>query len=130
VIVVDASCLYEVLVDAARAETVRARLAIEPDQVAPHVIDVEVFGLIRRDAMRGVLDEITAELVVEDLRAWPADRFSHRGLLERAWELRDTVRGWDAMYVALAEIVRAPLVTLDARLASAPGPRCQIEVVA
>ncbi|CAN5819914.1 type II toxin-antitoxin system ribonuclease VapC1 [soil metagenome] len=129
-IVVDASCLYEVLVDAARAETVHARLAIEPDQVAPHVIDVEVFGLIRRDAMRGVLDEITAELVVEDLRTWPADRFSHRGLLERAWELRDTVRGWDAMYVALAEIVRAPLVTLDARLASAPGPRCQIEVVA
>jgi len=40
---------------------------------------------------------------VEDLAAWPGERFGHRLLLDRAWELRDAVRGWDAMYVALAE---------------------------
>jgi predicted nucleic acid-binding protein len=50
-------------------------------------------------------------------------------LLERAWELRDTVRSWDALYVALAEALDATLLTLDERLARADGPRCTIDVV-
>jgi predicted nucleic acid-binding protein len=39
------------------------------------------------------------------------------------------VRGWDAFYVALAEALDAPLLTLDPRLRRAHGPRCAIEVV-
>ncbi len=49
--------------------------------------------------------------------------------VSRAWELRDTVRGWDAMYVALAEALGAVLLTTDLRLAAAPGPTCQIEAI-
>lgn len=64
-----------------------------------------------------------------DLEAWPGERFGHRLLLARAWELRDTVRGWDAMYVALAEALDAILVTTDRRLASASGPTCAIEAI-
>ena len=130
VIVVDASCLYEVLVDSARAEPIRARLAADPDQAAPHIVDVEVFGLIRRDHLAGALDATTAALAVDDLRTWPADRYGHRALLARAWELRGTVRGWDATYVALAEALGATLLTLDRRLARASGPNCSIEVPA
>jgi len=33
------------------------------------------------------------------------------------------------MYVALAEILGAPLLTLDARLAHATGLRCRIELL-
>lgn len=128
-IVVDASALYEVLVDSARAEAIRAVLGSDPDHAAPHVVDVEVFSLIRRDRLAGSLDETSASLAVQDLRSWPADRYGHRGLLERAWELRDQVRGWDAAYVALAEALGATLVTLDARLSRATGPTCPIEVV-
>jgi predicted nucleic acid-binding protein len=127
-IVVDASCLYEVLVDTPNAEAIRQRLSQDPDQVAPHVIDVEVFGLIRRDHLAGTLDDTSAALAVEDLRDWPADRYGHRALLARAWELRHTVRGWDAAYVALAEALGATLLTLDRRLAAATGPMCPIEV--
>ncbi|MEJ7757390.1 MAG: hypothetical protein WKF83_14760 [Nocardioidaceae bacterium] len=61
--------------------------------------------------------------------AWPGERFGHRLLLSRAWQLRDTVRGWDAMYVALAEALDAVLVTTDGRLAAASGPTCRIEAV-
>jgi predicted nucleic acid-binding protein len=43
--------------------------------------------------------------------------------------LREGVRGWDAFYVALAEALDAPLLTLDPRLRRAHGPRCAIEVV-
>jgi len=66
---------------------------------------------------------------VQDLEAWPGERFSQRLLLARAWELRDTVRGWDAMYVALAEALDAVLVTTDRRLAAAIGPECRIQAI-
>jgi predicted nucleic acid-binding protein len=36
---------------------------------------------------------------------------------------------YDAWYVALAERLSVTLVTTDRRLASANGPRCEIEVV-
>lgn len=130
VIVVDASCLYEVLVDSPRAETIRRRLAQDPDQAAPHIVDIEVFSLIRRDHLAGSIDDTLAALAVDDLRTWPAERYGHRALLARAWELRHTVRGWDAAYVALAEVLGATLLTLDRRLAAAVGPQCPIDVIA
>ncbi len=49
--------------------------------------------------------------------------------MERCWELRDNVTVYDAVYVALAELLDAPLVTADGKLANAPGTRCRIEVL-
>lgn len=128
-LVVDASCLYEVVADTARADDVRQHLALDPDHAAPSVIDVEVIGVIRRDRLSGRLDPTAAAQAVTDLRDWPGERFAHRPLLGRVWELRESVRVWDAFYVALAEVMGATLVTSDARLARAPGPRCTIQVV-
>lgn len=59
----------------------------------------------------------------------PIERVSHRPLMERCWRLRANVTVYDAVYVALAEILDAPLVTADSRLAAAPTVRCQIEVL-
>lgn len=129
-LVVDASCLFEALTGARFAETIRQRLALDEDQAAPHVVDVEVFSVIRREHRLGRLDRTAAYQAVEDLGAWPGERFGHRPLLERAWDLRDTVRGWDAMYVALAEALEAVLLTTDVRLAGARGPDCRIELIA
>ena len=128
-LVVDASCLAEVLIGSLSSEEVRDRLGTDQDQAAPHVIDVEVFGVIRRAYQQGHLDGTAAAQAVEDLHDWPGERFGHRLLLARAWELRATVRGGDAMYVALAEALDAVLVTTDARLAASPGPTCNIEVI-
>jgi predicted nucleic acid-binding protein len=127
-LVIDASCLYDVVVDGVGAEAIRGRLTAETDHAAPHVIDVEVLGTIRRDRMLGRLDPTAAAQALEDLHAWPGERFGHRPLLARAWELRDRVRTWDAMYVALAEALDAPLLTLDARLARVVGLRCAVEI--
>jgi predicted nucleic acid-binding protein len=126
-LVVDASCLCEVVMNGPSAEAIRKRLVTDKDHAAPHIVDVEVFGVIRREHLRGRLDRTEAAQAVEDLEAWPGERFGHRALLARAWELRDTVRGWDAMYVALAEALDAVLLTSDRRLASATGPTCMIE---
>jgi predicted nucleic acid-binding protein len=130
VLVVDASCLFEALAGTTQAEPIRQRLALDEDHAAPHVIDVEVFSVIRREHRFGRLDQTAADQAVQDLEAWPGERFGHRPLLARAWELRDTVRGWDAMYVALAEALDTALLTTDARLAAAPGPICRIELLA
>jgi predicted nucleic acid-binding protein len=128
-LVVDASCLFEVVADTPRASQIAARLATDVDQVAPHVIDVEVLGVIRAQHLRGRLDGTAAGQAVADLRDWPGERFEHRWLLDRVWRLRDSVRGWDAFYVALAEAFDATLLTLDERLAGAHGPKCRIELV-
>lgn len=128
-LVVDASCLCEVLIGGPAGDLVRRRLAADADHAAPHVVDVEVFGVIRREHRRGRLDRTEATQAVEDLHAWSGERFGHRPLLSRAWELRDTVRGWDAMYVALAEALDVTLITLDRRLAAAPGAMCRIEAI-
>jgi predicted nucleic acid-binding protein len=128
-LVVDASCLCEVLTGSPGAESVRVRLAADEDHAAPHIVDVEVFGIIRRELMRGRLDRTAAALAIDDLQDWPGERFGHRLLLPRAWELRNSVRGWEAMYVALAEALDATLVTTDHRLARANGPTCRIETI-
>jgi predicted nucleic acid-binding protein len=130
VLVVDASCLYEVLADARQAEEVRERLARDADHAAPHVIDAEVLRIVRRDHMLGRLDATAARQAVEDLRHWPGERYGHRALLDRAWELRDNLRPWDALYVALAEALGASLLTLDQRLGRVDGLECVVEVIA
>ncbi len=127
-LVVDASCLYEVLTGTPRSEVIRERLAADADHGAPHIVDVEVLSVIRRHLMLGRLDATAAQQAVDDLRDWPAERFGHRSLLERAWELRTKVRAWDAMYVGLAEALRATLITTDARLGRVGGLDCRIEV--
>lgn len=127
-LVVDASALYEVVIGSPRAEPIRARLQADDDHAAPHVIDVEVLNAIRLRHLSGDLDPTAARQAVDDLRDWGGERFGHRGLLVRAWELRHNVRGWDAFYVALAEALESPLLTVDQRLARAPGVRCRIEV--
>ncbi len=128
-LVVDASCLCEVLVGGRGAESIRQWMATDTDHAAPHIVDVEVFGVVRREHMGGRLDRTEATQAVEDLEAWPGERFGHRLLLARAWQLRDNVRGWDAMYVALAEALDAVLLTTDRRLAAATGPTCRIELI-
>lgn len=128
-IVVDASCLFEVVADTPRSADVARRLAADTDQAAPEVIDVEVLGVIRAQYLRGRLDGTAAAQAVDDLADWPGERYPHRWMLKRVWQLRDSVRGWDAFYVALAEALGATLLTFDARLARANGPQCHVEVL-
>lgn len=84
---------------------------------------------MRREYRAGRLDNTAASQAIEDLQDWPGERLSHRLVFDRAWELGDTVRGWDAMYLALAEALGAVLITTDRRLGAANSPRCEIEVL-
>ena len=68
--------------------------------------------------------EAIADLVDLDLH-----RHSHLDLLSRAWTLRDNLAAYDAMSLALAEAIQAPIVTCDHPLAKAPGHRARIEAI-
>ena len=127
-LVVDASVLFEVVADTPRAETLRTYLATDEDQLAPHLIDAEVLSVIQTNHRLGRLDATAAHQAVSDLRTWPGERWPHQLLLDRAWDLRDNVRSYDAFYVALAEAMGATLVTLDVHLTRAPGLRCPVHV--
>jgi predicted nucleic acid-binding protein len=127
-LIVDASCVAEIVLAGPDAEPVRGRLASDPEQAAPHLVDAEVLGVVRRAHLHGDLDATAAHQAIEDLEAWPATRVDHRPLLERAWQLRHSLAAADALYVALAETLNATLLTLDQRLARAEGPRCQVDI--
>lgn len=127
-LVVDASALFEVVADTPDGEAVRAVLHEDQDHAAPHLVDAEVLAVIQAHHRSGELDDTAAAQAVADLAFWPGERWSHRALLTRAWELRGNVRSYDALYVALAEALGATLVTLDVRLSRAPGPRCPVVV--
>jgi predicted nucleic acid-binding protein len=125
VIVVDASALVDVLAGEGRATERQA----DEDLVAPHLIDAEVGSALRRMVAQGVIDVAVADGAIADLQALEIERFDLGLLLWRAWELRDNLSFHDALYVALAEALDAPLVTLDARLAGASGVAATVEVI-
>lgn len=88
----------------------------------------EADNVLRRYELMGVLDPATACSVHDDLVGLDIGLYPHHLLGERIWALRRNVTVYDASYVALAELLDAPLVTLDARLARASGPRCDFLV--
>lgn len=128
-IVVDASIVYEVVAQGVHRDVALSTLLMHGDVVTPAIVDAEVLGIIKRDRYRALLDDTAADLAVNDLLSWPAERFSITPLVERVWNLRANVRVWDAFYVALAEALDAPVVTMDQRLARAMGPRCEFITV-
>jgi len=129
VIVVDASVLAPALADDGRdGDTARARLRGE-SLAAPELIDLETVSALRRQLLAGHLDLRRAELAAADLVDLPLRRAAHRPLLARSWELRQNVTVYNGAYVALAELLDVELVTADARLAGATGPRCRIDLL-
>lgn len=128
-IVVDASVLAPALADdGPDGDLARARLRGET-LAAPDLIDLETTSVIRRLFRIGQLDERRADLALRDLVELPLRRAPHRPLLRRCWELRHNLTVYDAAYVVVAEALEVRVLTADARLANAPGPRCEIELL-
>jgi predicted nucleic acid-binding protein len=104
-------------------------LSSEEDLHAPHLIDVEVAQVLRRLAVHGLLSASRARAALADLSALPLERHDHALLLPRAWALRDNLSIYDAVYVALAELLEAPLLTRDSRMARAPGHAASVRLI-
>ena len=129
-IVVDASALLEFLLQTPLGTRVEARLFRSRDEFhSPHLADVEVTQGLRRLVRAGEVSADRAAEAIADLADLDLHRHPHLDLLARAWRLRENITAYDAIYVALAEALDAPMVTCDAPLAKAPNHRAHIEVI-
>lgn len=129
-IVVDASAVAEVVLRQPAAAAVERRIHDMRESLhAPYLIDVEVANVVRRYAARREIIDARGPQALDDLANFPMHRHPHLALLPRIWELRHNLSAYDAAYIALAELLDAPLVTRDARLAASPGHRAQIELI-
>lgn len=130
--VIDASVLVTVLADGEHAGWVEEQLFAggAPRSLwAPHLIDAEVGSALRRLVAAGETGDEHAATALRDLAQLPLRRIVHAGLLDRAWQLRHNLSFYDALYVSLAELLGAPLLTLDARLVKAAGGATTVEIL-
>jgi len=130
VIVVDASAITEWLLQTDLGDRVERRFSKDDDLHAPHLLDVEVLSALRRLVRTREVTEERAEDAIEDLGLLLLVRHGHTDLLSRAWELRENVTAYDAVYLALAEALDAPLVTCDPPLGATKRVAARIEVIA
>lgn len=125
-IVVDASAMVEALVG--RDADAGLFDALAGDIEAPHLLDVEVLSVLRGLVLGGKLDPDEAVQARRDHFAFAITRHETAPLGERIWELRHQFTSYDASYLALAEALRAPLITCDAKLAT-NGHNAEIRLV-
>ena len=129
-IVVDASALLEVLLQTDASAAVEARLFGGSTLHAPHLLDLEVVQVLRRYEHAGVLTAVRAREALDALGAFRIERYPHHLFLRRIWTLRANATAYDACYLALAEALNAPLLTMDRRLAGVPGHAATVEIPA
>ncbi len=96
---------------------------------SPQLVIVECLQVIRRAEARHAIDTATAAELVSDLLALDLDLYDHQLVAPRIWELRANLTTYDASYVALSELLEAPLMTTDEKMANAPGNHAQIDLV-
>ncbi len=123
---VDASVVANALADdGPHGAAARSALLQGRDLAAPDLVDVETVSVLRKRWLAGDLAARRFSAAIDDLTELPV--VCHPGLpfTVRAYSLRANVTPYDA----LAEVQRCPLATADVRLASAPGPRCEVRPI-
>ena len=128
-IVLDASAAVDWLLQTPAGKRIENRIYSPNESLyAPQLIDLEVTQVLRRLALQKVVPESRADEAVRDLLDLRIHRYAHYVLLPRIWQLRHNFSTYDAAYVVLAEVLHAPLITRDRRLASTSGHAALVEV--
>jgi predicted nucleic acid-binding protein len=124
--VCDASALVALLLDGGPDGQWATQARSAADLAAPSLVGFEAANVIRRHELAGLVSADQAAQAHADLLDLAIEHWPYELLAPRAWQLRQSLSIYDASYVALAELIDATLVTLDRRIAGAPGLRCTI----
>ena len=123
-IAVDASALIAVVTGSQlRGDWVREQLRNQW-LFSTHVMPAEVHNALRRMELRGELSPADATIAREEFFEFNFELYPFAPYAHRVWALRQNLSCYDAWYVALAESLDCPLVTIDLRLSRAVGPEC------
>lgn len=117
-VVLDAGAALHLLAASRRAPNL-------PALHAPRLLTSELLSALHAQVWRGVVPPDAAREMLRRLRDLPLSFYDDEGVLhDRAWSIADEL-GWaktyDAEYVALAQLLDLPLLTLDGRLARGIG---------
>ena len=128
-IVLDASAAVDLFRWAGRpAERIAERIGEESTVHVPAVFDLEVLHALRGLEAGHKLAAARLTAALSDLGDLRATRHPHQPFRSRIWALRRNLTAYDAAYVALAELLEAPLLTSDHRLARSSGHDARIEL--
>ena len=125
--VVDASVLVAALVDPGHEGGWAESTLAEGHLAGPGLALAEASNILRRLERAEQLSRIEATSAHADLLRLDVELFP---FAERIWALRGNLTSYDAWYVALAEALDCPLVTLDRKFSRASGPTCAVIVPA
>ncbi len=124
--VVDASVLVAALVDSGREGKWAESIMAEGPLTSPELALVEASNILRRLELTGQVSRLEATSAHKDLLRLDLELFPFIPFAERVWALRSNLTSYDAWYVALAEALGCPLMTLDRKLSRASGPVCEV----
>jgi len=124
--VCDASAVVALLLDAGPDGQWVAQALAGAALAAPALVMFEASNILRRHELAGLVSADQSALAHGDLLDLAIEYWPYELLASRVWELRRNLSGYDASYVAVAELTGAPLVTLDRRIGRAPNLRCAV----
>ena len=129
-IVADTSAIVDYLFRAEGAEALDEIMdAPENELHVPEVCDIEFVSALRKEIRVGTLALDEALLILVDYHDLALRRHGHEQLLLRVLELRDNLSAYEAAFVAVAERLDAPLLTLDRHLARAVRAHTNVHVL-
>lgn len=125
-VVCDASAVVAVLLDSGLDGRWAAEALTGVDLAAPGLLHFEVGNIIRRQEASATISADQAAQAHADLLDLAVEQWPYELLAPRVWQHRENLTTYDASYVALAELLDTTVVTLDRRIARAPGLRCTV----
>jgi predicted nucleic acid-binding protein len=120
-VVIDASADAEIVADTRRGRALARLSPAGAEGWVPEHFYAEVLAVVRRQSLiEKVVTDAQATVAVGRLRTWRLRLASIAPLVQAAWAYRHNMTAADALYVALAEHLRADFLTDDHRLADGP----------
>lgn len=126
-IVLDASAALKMILRHEGSDALAARV-IGQDIHAPALVEVDIVsGLGRLQRQRRIAED-RAMIGLEWFLNLGVEQHHGPELTRRIFALRHSLSAYDAAYVAVAELIEAPLVTADGKLSRAHGHRARVEL--
>jgi predicted nucleic acid-binding protein len=125
-LVCDASALVALLLDSGPDGAWAAEAVAGAELAAPALVAWEAANILRRQELAGLVSSDQASQAHADLLDLAIERWPYELLAKRSWQLRGNLSVYDASYVALAELLRTSLITLDRKIGRAPGIGCAV----
>ena len=125
-VVVDSSVIVAALIDSGDEGQWAESVLADGPLAGPELALAESSNILRRLEQAGQISRLEATSAHRDLLRLDIDLYRFGPFAERVWALRGNLTSYDGWYVAVAEALECPFVTLDRKLSRAAGPTCEV----